>query len=261
MIFRLLLVLGGCAGALVSCNGGGGEANAKQQGPAPEGMVWIDNPAGGYYMDATEVTKSEFAAFVAATGYQTEADSFGWSGVFSLEEQTWLPVECANWEYPRGPESDAAQPNEPVTQVSLRDARAYARWAGKRLPSEEEWMYAAGQGDVTRNYPWGQEILPDGKYRGNWWQGPFPYRNDVADGFEGVAQVGQYPATDNGLYDIAGNVWEWTSSVRPQTGESIIKGGSFLCSTSYCTGFNLQERQFTAADSGLNHLGFRCVAG
>ncbi|NJB85548.1 sulfatase modifying factor 1 [Lewinella marina] len=236
-------------------------ATAALTTPPTEGMVWIDHPAGGYFMDETEVTTADFAAFVTATGYTTEADSFGWSGVFNLETLSWEPVTGANWKFPQGPDAPAARPDEPVTQVSLRDARAYATWAGKRLPTEEEWMYAATQGEENRSFPWGAEMLPDGEYRGNWWQGPFPYENRVEDGYVGVAAVKQFPASDNGLYDIAGNVWEWTDSERKETGESIIKGGSFLCSTSYCTGFNLQQRQFTPADSGLNHLGFRCVAG
>lgn len=226
-----------------------------------EGMVWIDNPQGGYWMDQTEVTTAQFQQFIAATGYQTEADSFGWSGVFSTTDLDWLPVTGANWEYPLGPDNPAASPDEPVTQVSLRDALAYAEWAGKRLPTEAEWMFAAGQGDIQREYPWGEEIAPSGEYLGNWWQGPFPYKDEVLDGFVGIAPVKSFPPTQNGLYDVSGNVWEWTASMRPETGERIIKGGSFLCSTSYCTGFNLQQRQYTAPDSGLNHLGFRCIAG
>lgn len=225
------------------------------------GMVYVDGEAGGYYIDATEVTTAAFAAFIAATGYVTEADSFGWSGVFSKEQQAWLPVDGANWEYPLGPDGPPARPDEPVTQVSYRDAATYARWAGKRLPTEAEWLYAATQSGQHTDYPWGQEMLPQGEYRGNWWQGPFPYADQVADGYPGVAAVAQFPAAANGTFDMAGNVWEWTASERPGTGEAVIKGGSFLCSTSYCTGFNLQQRQFTPKDSGLNHLGFRCVAG
>lgn len=255
-----LLFLCAVAGVVFSCGGSAGPASPEAPGPAPENMVWIDDPAGGFYMDVTEVTTAAFGTFVAETGYRTEADSFGWSGVFNLDSLTWLPVEGANWQHPRGPGGAPAAPDEPVTQVSLRDARAYAAWAGKSLPTEEEWMYAATQGDTQQPYPWGANMLPGGEYRGNWWQGPFPYRNDNADGHSGIAAVRQYPAAENGLYDISGNVWEWTESQRPGTGEYIIKGGSFLCSTSYCTGFNLQEKQYTAADSGLNHLGFRCVA-
>ena len=259
MLFHSRLLSICCVSLLLAC--GDASPSTAPPGAPSEGMVWIDGPETGFWMDITEVTTAEFREFIETTGYRTEADSFGWSGVFALEELTWLPVDGANWEYPRGPESAPAAPEEPVTQVSLRDAKAYAAWAGKRLPTEEEWMYAAGQGDPEREFPWGDDIRPAGQYLGNWWQGPFPYRNDVADGFAGIAAVKSYPPTDNGLYDISGNVWEWTATERPATGENVIKGGSFLCSTSYCTGFNLQQKQFTAADSGLNHLGFRCVAG
>ncbi len=242
------------AGAMFSCTDG-------PPPPAPtEGMVWIGHPAGGYWMDQTEVTTAEFARFVAATDYRTEADSFGWSGVFSKQEQAWFPVEGANWRTPLGPHAAPAAPQEPVTQVSLRDAQTYARWAGKRLPTEEEWMWAASQEGQFKRFPWGEEMLPDGQYLGNWWQGPFPYVDEVEDGYPGIAEVGQYAPTHNGLFDISGNVWEWTATDRIGSNESVIKGGSFLCSTSYCTGFDLQQKQFTAKDSGLNHLGFRCIA-
>lgn len=256
-----LLLLGALAGAMAACGANQAPAAAPEI-PAPDGkMVWISQADGGFYMDRTEVTTAEFAAFVAATGYTTEADSFGWSGVFDLESLTWQPVEGANWQYPLGPGAAPAKPDHPVTQVSIRDARAYADWAGKRLPTEAEWMAAATGGAADRRFPWGDEMLPEGQYLGNWWQGPFPYENQEADGYAGVAEVSQFPPAANGLYDVSGNVWEWTESSRPATGEYVIKGGSFLCSTSYCTGFDLQQRQYTAGDSGLNHLGFRCVAG
>ncbi|PPK86698.1 sulfatase modifying factor 1 [Neolewinella xylanilytica] len=248
-------------GIFFSCSDVDNGRQAATTLPEVEGMVRIDHPDGGYWMDATETTTAQFARFIEASGYRTEADSFGWSGVFSLETLTWVPVNGANWQYPLGPDAPAAAPNDPVTQVSLRDALAYAEWAGKRLPTEQEWMYAANQGDGDQEYPWGKEMLPEGEYLGNWWQGPFPYRNEVRDGFAGVAPVQSYPPSGNGLYDISGNVWEWTTSQSPHSQERIIKGGSFLCSTSYCTGFNLRQRQFTPPDSGLNHLGFRCVKG
>ena len=222
-------------------------------------MVWIPEGEGGFWMDATEVTTQDFRRFVEATDYRTEADSFGWSGVFNLEEQAWMPVTGANWEFPRGPQHAPAQPDEPVTQVSYRDARSYADWAGKRLPTEAEWTLAATQSGRTRDYPWGEDMLPEGKCLGNWWQGPFPYQNLGVDGYPGIAPVKSFPAASNGLFDISGNVWEWTATQRTATGEYVIKGGSFLCATNYCTGFNLQQKQYTAADSGLNHLGFRCV--
>ncbi len=249
--------MGAAAGAMFSCT-------AKEAEPAPEpppGMVYIpgtdEQPA--FFMDATEVTTADFATFVEATQYITEAEEFGWSGVFNLDSLAWLPVDEANWRQPRGPADSAARASEPVTQVSLRDANAYAAWAGKRLPTEEEWVWAASQSGQFAEYPWGEEMVPAGQYPGNWWQGPFPFEDQLLDGFPGIAPVRSFAAAGNGLYDISGNVWEWTSSTRPETKESIIKGGSFLCSTSYCTGFNLTQRQYTPADSGLNHLGFRCV--
>lgn len=244
----------------VACKGGGESAQEQPGDPPGAGMVWVGSDQEGLWVDVTEVTTAEFRAFVTETGYRTEADSFGWSGVFNLDTLAWLPVEGANWEYPQGPGAAPAADAEPVTQVSLRDARAYARWAGKRLPTEEEWMRVATQLGRLQDYPWGEEMIPSGEYLANWWQGPFPYRNEVRDGFSGVAAVKSFPPSSTGLYDISGNVWEWTETTRPGTGEYVIKGGSFLCATNYCTGFNLQQRQFTAADSGLNHLGFRCVA-
>lgn len=260
MCFLRFFLLGGLAGAMLCCTAGAGTENGSQLPADHADMVWIEQDGGGFWMDETEVTTADFRSFVEATGYRTEADSFGWSGVFDTEQQAWVPITGANWEYPEGPSAAPASPAQPVTQVSFKDATAYARWAGKRLPNREEWMQAATQSGRYRDFPWGEEMLPDGEYRGNWWQGPFPVADEVRDGFAGIAEVRQFPAAENGLYDIAGNVWEWTSTERPATGEKIIKGGSFLCSTSYCTGFNLQQEQYTPADSGLNHLGFRCVA-
>lgn len=225
-------------------------------------MVWIagdgvDQP--GFYLDATEVTTAAFDAFVRATNYVTEAERFGWSGVFSPDSLAWLPVSGADYRHPLGPDAPPAQPKDPVTQISLADVQAYAAWAGKRLPSAAEWTYAASQGGTRPRFPWGQPmVLDSAAYPGNWWQGPFPYHDDVLDGYPGLAPVASFPPAPNGLYDVSGNVWEWTAT-RAADGQSVIKGGSFLCSTSYCTGFDLQQYQLTPADSGLNHLGFRLL--
>ncbi len=252
-----ILILGAAAGAMTACEAEGPQPPAD----IPEGMVWIEgtdqHPA--FLMDATEVTTAAFAAFVEETGYVSEAEEFGWSGVFNTDSLAWLPIDSANWQYPLGPDSLAARPNHPVTQVSLRDAKAYAKWTGKSLPTEEEWMWAASQSGQFTDFPWGEEMVPNGKYPGNWWQGPFPYEDNVLDGFPGIAPIKSYPPAENGLYDISGNVWEWTATTKAQTKESVIKGGSFLCSTSYCTGFNFRQNQYTPADSGLNHLGFRLI--
>ncbi len=253
-----ILFWGAVAGALWSC----GAAPSPAPPVVPEGMVWIEGAADqpGFLMDATELTVAEFSAFVEATGYVTEADDFGWSGVFNYDSLAWLPIDSANWEFPQGPAAAPARPDHPVTQLSMRDVLAYAKWADKRLPTEVEWLWAASQSGQHPDYPWGKEMIPDqSKFPGNWWQGPFPFEDAVLDGFPGIAPVRSFPPAMNGLYDISGNVWEWTSSFDQRTQQYIIKGGSFLCSTSYCTGFNLNTDQYTPADSGLNHLGVRFV--
>lgn len=245
---------------LSSCDG---EELTQLSREAPAGMVFIAGNGKDvvpFFMDATEVTTAAFSKFVEATQYKTEAEDFGWSGVFSKDSLRWLPVDGATWRFPLGPDSAAAQPLQPVTQLSMRDVLAYAEWAGKRLPTETEWIWAASQAGKFAEFSWGKEMVPDPEnYPGNWWQGPFPYNDAVLDGFPGIAPVKSFPPAANGLFDMSGNVWEWTSSTKPATQEYVIKGGSFLCSTSYCTGFNLQQKQYTPADSGLNHLGFRCV--
>ena len=257
--YRLLVgifLLCAVAGAMSGCE-------KSVPGPptaAPAGMVWIEGTeeAPGFFMDETEVTVARFRQFVSETDYVTEAGDFGWSGVFSLDSLSWFPVDSANWEFPLGRSPGVAPGNTPVVQVSMRDVNAFLSWAGKELPTETEWMFAASQSGATTDYPWGEEMVPDGRYPGNWWQGMFPYKDEVLDGFPGIAPVKSFPAAANGLYDISGNVWEWTSTKDP-SGQYVIKGGSFLCSTSYCTGFNLRQKQLTPADSGLNHLGFRGI--
>ncbi|MCP9495860.1 MAG: formylglycine-generating enzyme family protein [Pyrinomonadaceae bacterium MAG19_C2-C3] len=227
-----------------------------------------------FYIDATEVTVAEFARFVEATGYVTEAERFGWSGVFDVKQATWTRGDGATWRTPDGAGS-TAKPNEPVTQVSWNDAGEYAKWAGKRLPSEAEFEYAARGGLKGKEYAWGDELRPQGKPVANWWQGTFPARNTGEDGFIGRAQVGGFAANGYGLYDVAGNVWEWTADwyaddyyqTSPRdnpTGasvgtERVIRGGSWLCAENYCTNYRVAGRSHATPDSGLNNLGFRCV--
>lgn len=238
------------------------------EGPAHE--VGVDS----FWIDATEVTVAQFARFVGATGYKTDAEKFGWSGVFDTSSGEWTRCDGADWRHPEGP-SSGARPDEPVCQVSWNDADAYARWAGKRLPTEAEWEYAARGGLAGKKYAWGDELRPGGRPVANWWQGRFPTENTKEDGFVGRAPVGSFPPNGYGLYDTAGNVWEWcsdwfagdyySSSPRrnptgPATGaERSMRGGSWLCSENYCTNYRVAARGHATADTGLDNVGFRCA--
>lgn len=246
----------------------GAEDEMPFEGPVHE--VRLDS----FWIDRYEVTVAEFDRFIAATGYRTEAEKFGWSGVFDMKTGQWTKVDGADWRRPDGPKSKAA-PDEPVTQVSWNDAAAYAKWAGKRLPTEAEWEYAARGGLIGKRYSWGDDPRPGGQTVANWWQGRFPAHNTGEDGFPGRAPVGKFPPNAYGLYDMTGNVWEWCAdwfdpdyygrSPRenppgPDEGEErAMRGGSWLCSENYCTNFRPAARSHATPDSGLNNLGFRCV--
>lgn len=227
-----------------------------------------------FYLDATEVTNRQFSEFASVTGYVTESEKQGSSGIFDPAVGEWSLVEGADWRHPSGPDSDwEGRDDYPVIHVSWDDASAFAAWAGKRLPTEAEWEFAAsGAGQ----YPWGDEFMLDGRHVANWWQGVFPARDLQEDGFAAVAPVSQFPATGPGLYDMGGNVWEWVADwyapdyyrrapTRNPTGpsegrERVHRGGSWMCSRNYCRGFRVAARQKTAPDTGLNNLGFRCAA-
>jgi sulfatase modifying factor 1 len=228
-------------------------------------------------IDATEVTNNEFAKFVEATGYVTDAErpqpGFEQPGgvVFrppTLENPSWWHfVAGANWRTPEGPESAPedtikTRPHEPVVQVSFNDARAYAAWAGRRLPNETQWEYAANAGADTQ-YVWGDERAPDGVEMANTWQGTFPIQNTQADGYAKRSPVGCFAANDFGLYDMIGNVWEWTDTVAAQTQvETVytIKGGSFLCAPNFCRRYRAAARQAQEAGLPTSHIGFRTVS-
>ena len=229
----------------------------------PERGAKID----AFSIDANEVTNAQFQNFVEATGYITEAETpqpgFDVAGgaVFSSPSgdnpSWWHFVEGANWRHPDGPSSSIdGRGSEPVVQVTLKDARAYADWAGRRLPTEMEWEYAAKAGSDAL-YIWGDERAPKGEEQANTWQGAFPIENTVADGFQTRAPVGCYAPNAFGLYDMIGNVWEWTETDWGNGQSHVIKGGSFLCAENYCRRYRAASRQPQESNFSTNHIGFR----
>ena len=216
-----------------------------------------------FYLSSHPVTVKQYKEFINATNYVTEAEKFGNSGVFSFEKQQWYLQDGAYWEYPSGPDQDIAVDDHPVTQVSWNDAIAYANWKGERLPTEIEWEHAARNGSNSRmKYPWGDKIKINDKHRANVWQGVFPLLNTNEDGFMTTSSVRQFPPSPIGLYDMAGNVWEWTDSEYKEENVSemkTIKGGSFLCDPDFCHGFRVSSRMGTTPETSLMHTGFRTV--
>lgn len=244
-----------------------------------------------FRIDTYPVTNRDFAAFIAATNYRTESELFGWSFVFwmhlppdrldELVEDTvaaapwWCKVPGASWQHPEGPGSHINDRlNHPVVHVSWNDAAAYAAWAGKSLPTETQWEYAARGGLEQKLYPWGDELTPNNQHLCNIWQGEFPRIDTAEDGFAGACPVDSFPPNLFGLYSITGNVWEWCSDwfhtaftkapqqnpTGPATGETkVMKGGSFLCHASYCNRYRVAARTSNTPDSAASNIGFRCV--
>ena len=274
----------------------------------------------GFWMDEYDVTNAEFSKFVEATGYLTTAErEINWedlkkevppgtpkpdpntlapgslvfaptAGPVPLNNLSawWRWVRGADWRHPEGPQSSIkGRENHPVVQVSWLDAVAYAQWAGKRLPTEAEWEFAARGGSESKRYAWGDEFKPGGKFMANTWQGLFPVRDTGNDGFVGTSPVGSFPANGYGLYDMAGNVWQWCSDWYrvdtnleaasknvcrnprgpaesydpgdPYSPKRVVKGGSFLCNPDYCESYRPSARRGTPPDTGSSHTGFRCV--
>lgn len=245
-----------------------------------------------FYIDATPVTNAQFAEFVKATNFKTESERFGWSFVFQghltpgqyakFVEDTvvavpwWCKVPAASWDHPEGPDTGIiARPDTPVTQVSWNDAAAYAEWAGKRLPTEAEWEFAARGGLEQNTYPWGNELTPNGKHLCNIWQGEFPHTDQGEDGYTAPSPAKAFPANGYGLYSVVGNAWEWcndwfepfwhlnatkTNPVGPTQGtQKAMRGGSYLCHKSYCNRYRVAARTKNTPDSATTNITFRCV--
>lgn len=294
----------------------GGYKMARPTNEGPIHPVYVD----GFWMDTTEVTNAEFRKFVDETGYKTIAET-----PFKQEDfpnappealvpagyvfyQPEAPVDIqrvrhdawwrfspgASWRHPQGPGSDIEGKDDyPVVCITHPDALAYAEWAGKRLPTEAEWEFAARGGLEQKTYMWGDELIPDGQFFANFWQGGFPNIDSGDDGFKGLAPVKSFPANPFGLYDMAGNVWEIVNDLytkdyyrhsprdnpkgpRSSPGRSsdpenpdaegsgefperVIRGGSYVCSEEYCTGYRPAARMTTDDITASNHTGFRCV--
>lgn len=304
----------------------GSDAEYALPNEKPAHKVTVD----AFFLDAKPVTNAQFRKFTEATGYITLAEKpVDWeqvkkqvppgtpkpppevlapgSMVFQATEgpvdtsdlsQWWIWTNGASWKHPEGPDSNLeGREDHPVVHIAFEDANAYSEWAGKRLPTEAEWEFAARGGSDTRYY-WGDEATPGGKAMANYWTGHFPDKNDAADGFKGVSPVGSFPPNAYGLYDMAGNVWNWCSDIYrgdtfldraasgtschnpagPLTAEGertipgdpspptmpgierrVIKGGSFLCHVDYCESYRPSARRGSTPDSATNHTGFRCA--
>jgi sulfatase modifying factor 1 len=253
-----------------------------------------------FWIDRDPVTVAQFRRFVKATGYVTVAerpldpDSYPDAdpdmlvpgalvfrparGPVDLRDfrNWWSYVPGATWQRPEGPASDTyTRGRHPVTQVAYEDAAAYVKWAGKALPTEAEWEYAARGGLESAVFAWGDEFAPGGTMMANTWQGEFPWQNLMTDGYAGTSPVASFPPNGYGLHDMTGNVWEWTCSeaaaptaerpcCAPDTADEriprrVIKGGSHLCAPNYCLRYRPAARQFEAVDTSTGHIGFRCV--
>jgi len=308
-------------GGMVWIPGGEFSMGAAVNGKGSDEMPMASNDAGpihrvrvdGFWMDATAVTNEQFDKFVKATGYITIAERtptkeefptapaenlVAGGVVFAPTDhdvplndhyQWWSYVKGANWRHPQGPESDIkGKEKYPVVQIAYPDAEAYAKWAGKRLPTEAEFEFAARGGLSGKTYVWGDEFRPGGKSMANTWQGKFPVKDTGEDGYAGIAPVKSFAPNGYGLFDMAGNVWEWCSDwyrpdyyktladkggvannpkgpdspldpAEPNEKKRVHRGGSFLCNEQYCSRYIVGTRGKGEVNTGTNHLGFRCV--
>jgi formylglycine-generating enzyme required for sulfatase activity len=275
----------------------------------PVHRVYVD----GFFIDKTDVTNAAFERFVRATGYVTVAERkpraedfpgappenlVAGAVVFSPPDhpvsldnhfQWWSYVAGANWRHPLGPKSTIqGKENYPVVQIAYEDAVAYGKWAGKRLPTEAEWEFAARGGLAGKPFVWGDQFRPNGKWMANTHEGQFPVSDTGADGYIGISPVAKYPPNGYGLFDMAGNVWQWTSDwyrpdyymqlvqaggiarnpegpsapydpAEPREKKKVHRGGSFLCTDQYCSRYVVGTRGKGEVSTGTNHLGFRCL--
>ncbi len=294
------------------------DMGAKGQQASPDEFPRHKVKLDEFYLDETEVTNLQFSEFVEATGYTTMAErAVDWevlkkqlpagaakppdsllrpgSLVFNNSETInfndpstwWHWTISANWKQPEGPGSSIDdRMDHPAVHICWEDANAYAEWAGKRLPTEAEWEWAAMGGEDEAVYPWGSKSIEQAVDMANFWQGFFPYENLQLDGFLTTSPVKSFPPNRYGLYDMAGNVWEWCSDkyhssayqqlnqeittnpmgptssydpLEPYTQKYVLRGGSFLCNDSYCSGYRVSRRMKSSGDSGFNHTGFRCA--
>jgi sulfatase modifying factor 1 len=218
-----------------------------------------------WYLDQNLVTVKEFREFVEKTGYKTQSEVYGNSGVFQIQTGDWTMVDSASWHHPFGPKEPKAQDNHPVTQVSWNDARKYCQWRKKRLPTEAEWE-AAARFKTKGKYSWGEKY----EQNANVWTGHFPELNTKEDGFLYTSPVGHFGKNAAGLFDMGGNVWQWCEDVyAPYPGysgpfetegnERVMRGGSFLCDSTVCHGYRTTARSHSTEETGLVHVGFRCA--
>ena len=293
----------------------GSESNLALDDESPVHKIYVD----GFWMDMTEITNTQFSEFIESTGYKTTAEiEPSWEELKkSLPPDTkkphdsllkaaslvfkptkgpvdlnnygawWHWVSDANWKQPEGPGSTiVGRENHPVVHISWYDANKFAEWAGKRLPTEAEWEWAARGGLEGKEYSWGSEPIYKGELKSNIWDGNFPYENNLNDDFFYTSPVGSFKPNAYGLYDMAGNVWEWCSdwydydyykSIKNDIAENpqgpvnsydpfslfnqqkVMRGGSFMCNSSYCSGYRVSARMKSSPDTGLHHTGFRCV--
>jgi formylglycine-generating enzyme len=230
---------------------------------ALEGMAYVQGRGKieSFYIDKTPVTVAQFRKFIHETHYKTESEKFGDSGVFDFKTGQWSLVKGANWQYPQSKSSAKTPDNHPVTQVSWNDALAYCKWARKRLPTKIEYDFAANNAETTfRTYAWGENAVENGIYKANFWQGSFPQYNSNEDGFLTTSPVGYFGENKLGLSDMGGNVWEWVQDWNPEKPtEKLQCGGSYLCDPNVCHGFKIGNTSSTSPETGLMHIGFRCV--